>query len=269
MKNYTNKQGYILAIVIAIIYAFISQENFDFYAFLGSVIGALLINTILSGIISVFWKFKNFGKVIGITSLIVCSMAFFGNRKYDTEQKEKVEIEQKNYNTISDNFKNVYSEFNNKLKADKRKDILNNLLLSNKLFDGDINEVSKQLDEVDEYYNWIKTTNDSLFSDLIKQLNDYKNELKDDSKKSEIEKNIMQIQMSKLNTTANYIYENSIVFEMRNMVSIKKRCKHEFKNGQLLFFDTNCLENWKKAEINLNKSLKELNDHRENLSKKE
>ena len=75
------------------------------------------------------------------------------------------------------NFKNVYSEFNNKLIADKRKDILNNLLLSNNLFDGDINEVSKQLDEVDEYYNWIKTTNDSLFSDLKKQLNDYKNEL--------------------------------------------------------------------------------------------
>lgn len=269
MKNYTNKQGYVLAIIIAVIYAFISQENFDFYAFLGSVIGALLINTILSGIISVFWKFKNFGKVIGITSLIVCLMAFFGNRKYDNEQKEKVEIEQKNYNTISENFKNVYSEFNNKLKADKRKDILNNLLLSNNLFDGDINEVSKQLDEVDEYYNWIKTTNDSLFSDLKKQLNDYKNELKDDSKKSEIEKNIMQIQMSELNATANYIYENSIVFEMRNMISIKKRCKHEFKKGQLLFFDTNCLENWKKAEINLNKSLKELNDHRENLSKKE
>ena len=35
MKNYTNKQGYVLAIIIAVIYAFISQENFDFYAFLG------------------------------------------------------------------------------------------------------------------------------------------------------------------------------------------------------------------------------------------
>ena len=103
MKNYTNKQGYILAIVIAVIYAFISQENFDFYVFLGSVIGALLINTILSGIISVFWKFKNFGKVIGITSLIVCLMAFFGNRKYDNEQKEKVEIEPKNSTDSSDN----------------------------------------------------------------------------------------------------------------------------------------------------------------------
>jgi hypothetical protein len=137
------------------------------------------------------------------------------------------------------------------------------------LFDGDINEISNQLDEVDEYYNWIKATNDSLFTVLKKQLNDYKDELKDDSKKSEIEKNILQVQMSEVNTTANYLHENSVIFEMRNMISIKKRCKHEFKKGQILFFDTNCLENWNKAEINLNESLKKLNAHRENLLEKE
>jgi hypothetical protein len=31
----------------------------------------------------------------------------------------------------------------------------------------DINEVSSKLDEVEDYYNWIKTT-DSLFTDLKK-----------------------------------------------------------------------------------------------------
>lgn len=269
MKNYTNKQGYILAIIIAIIYAFISEENFDFYTFLGSIIGALLINTILSGIISVFWKFKNFGKVIGITSLIVCLMAFFGNRKYDIEQKEKVVIEQKNLNTITENFKNVYSEFNGKLKTDRRKGILNNLILSNKLMFGDINEVSNELDEVNEYYNWIKTTNDSLFTDLKKQLNNYKDKLKDESKRSEIEKNIMQIEMTEINATSNYIHESNVLFEMRNILSIKKKCKHEFKDGKILFFDTKCLEDWNKAEINLNESIKNSNLHRENSINKE
>lgn len=268
MKNYTNKQGYILAITIAIIYAFISQENFDFYTFLGSIIGALLINTILSGFISIFWKFKNFGKVIGITSLIVCIMAFFGNRKYDVEQKEKVEIEKHNLNTITANFKNVLSNFNSKLQTDSRKDILNNLIISNKLFDGDINEISNQLNEADKYYSWIKNSNDSLFTDFKMKLNNYKEELKDDRKKREIERYIMQLQMSEINTTVNYMHETNIIWEMRNMLSIRKKCKHEFKNGKLLFSDTNCLENWKKAEIKLNEALNNLNLQRENLKNK-
>jgi hypothetical protein len=264
MKNYTDKQGYILALIITFIYAFISNENFDVYIFLGSFIGVLILNTFLSGLITVFRKFKNFGKVLGITSVIICLLAFLGNRKNDIEQKEKVEIEQKNLNTITENFKNVYSEFNGKLKTDSRKDILNNLILSNKLMFGDINEVSNKLDEVDEYYNWIKTTNDSLFTDLKKQLNNYKEELKDESKRSEIEKNIMQIEMTEMNSSSNYMHENIVLFEMRNMLSIKKRCKHEIKNGKILFFDTNCLEDWNKAEIKLNESIKNSNLHREN-----
>ncbi len=264
MKNYTDKQGYILALIIAFIYAFISNENFDVYIFLGSFIGVLILNTFLSGLITVFRKFKNFGKVLGITSVIICSLAFLGNRNRSIAQKEKVEIEQKNLNTITENFKNIYSEFNSKLKTDSRKDILNNLIISNKLMFGDINEVSNKLDEVDEYYKWIKTTNDSLFTDLKKQLNDYKEELKDESKKSEIEKNIIQIEMTEMNSSSNYMHENIVLFEMRNMLSIKKRCKHEIKNGKILFFDTNCLEDWNKAEIKLNESIKNSNLHREN-----
>jgi len=269
MEKYTNKHGYYLAIIVAFIYSFFTQENFDIYVFIGSFIAVLLLNSVLSVLFTVFWKFKNFGKVIGISSLIICLMAFLGNRSYDIEQKEKVEIEQKNLNTITENFKNVYSEFNSKLKLDSRKDVLNNLVLSNELLHGDINEVSNKLDEVDEYYNWIKTTNDSLFKDLKKQLKDYKNELNDDIKRSEIEKNIMQIEMTEINATSNYIHESNVLFEMRNILSIKKKCKHEFKDGKILFFDTKCLEDWNKAEINLNESIKNSNLHRENSINKE
>jgi hypothetical protein len=269
MKNYTDKQGYILALIIAFIYAFASKQSFDFISLLGSVAGVLLVTILLSGIITVFWKFKNFGKVIGITSVIICSLELLGNRKNDIEQKEKVEIEQKNLNTITENFKSVYSEFNNKLKTDNRKDILNNLILSNKLLSGDINEVSIKLNEVNEYYNWIKTTNDSLFTDLKKQLGSYKDKLKDESKISEVEKNIMQIEITEINTTSTYMNENNIVFQMRNMLDIKKRCKHELKNGKILFFDKNCLEDWNKAELEVNESIKNSNLHREKLLKKE
>lgn len=261
MKKYIDKHGYYVAVITASIYAFFIQEYFGIYIFLGSFISFLFLNIFLSGLITVFRKFKNFGKVLGITSVIICSLALLGNRKND--------IEQKNLNTIAENFKNVYTKFNSKLKTDSRKDILNNLILSNKLIFGDINEVSNKLDEVDKYYNWIKTTNDSLFTDLKKQLNEYKDELKDESKRSKIEKNIIQIKMTQINSTSNYIHENIVLFEMRNMLSIKKRCKHEFKNGKILFFDTNCLDDWNKAEIKLNESIKNSNLHRENSLNKE
>lgn len=263
MEKYTDKHGYYLTVIVAVIYAFFSQKYFDLYMFLGSFFAVLILNTFLSGLITIFRKFKNFGKVLGITSVIICSLALLGNIKNDTEQKEKVEIEQENLNTITVNFKSVYSEFNNKLKTDNRKDILNNLILSNKLLLGDVNEVSSKLNEVNEYYNWIKITNDSLFTDLKKQLNSYKGKLKDESKRSEVEKNIMEIEITEINTTSNYMHENNVVFQMRNMLDIKKRCKHELKNDKILFFDTNCLEDWNKAELELNESIKNSNLHRE------
>lgn len=269
MEQYSNKHGYYLAVSSAFIYAFFVQAHFEIYYFLGSFITILILNIFLSGLITVFRKFKNFGKVLGITSILVCFLAILGNRNNQNIQNEKVEIEQKNLNTITANFKSVYNEFNIKLKKDDRSDILNSLVLSNKLIFGDTKEVLKKLDEVAEYYNWINSTNDSLFTDLKKQLNDYKNELKDESKKSEIEKYISEIDITKMNASSSYMQENIVIFEMRNIISIKKRCKHEFKNGKILFFDTNCLDDWNKAEVKLNESIKNSNQHRENLLKKE
>lgn len=269
MEQYSNKHGYYLAVSSAIIYAFFVQAHFEIYIFLGSFITILILNIFLSGLITAFRKFINFGKVLGITSVLVCFLAILGNRNNQNIQNEKVEIEQKNLNTITSNFKSVYNEFNSKLKKDDRSEILNNLVLSNQLIFGDNKEVLKKLDEVDEYYKWINKANDSLFTDLKKQLNDYKNELKDERKKSEIDAYINEIEMTEMNASSNYMQESIVIFEMRNIISIKKRCKHEFKNGKILFFDTNCLDDWNKAEVKLNESIKSSNQHRENLLNKE
>ena len=265
MKNYTNRQGYILALIVAFIYAFISKENFDLYSFLGGIVGALLMNSIVSGIITVFWKFKNFGKVLGIASVIICSLAFLGNRKNDIEQKEKVEIERKNLSTIDGNYRKAYNKFQRKLTNDNRKDILNNLISSNDIVFEDTKLVLNKIDEATEYYSWIEKTNDSLFKDLDKQLEDYKLKLTDETKKYEVEKFQRQTSVAKMNTIFNYSNVMSIIFEMRNLISIRNNCKHQNKNGKLIFFTEKCIKDWNIAQEKYNENVINLSEHRNNL----
>src|SRR5690606_19807701 len=106
-----------------------------------------------------------------------------GNRLYENEKRKKVidEIikvkqEESNINLIISNFEKAYAEFNEKLKNDSRKDILNKILIGNEIFIGDTKTVLEKINQADEYYGWIKTTNDSLISDIKEQLAKYQNE---------------------------------------------------------------------------------------------
>jgi len=80
----TNRVGYILGIVSAIIYTlFHNKINLDYILdflpqILGAFVGALLIPSFISGIIYIFSR-KNFGKIFGISSLIVHVISSFGN----------------------------------------------------------------------------------------------------------------------------------------------------------------------------------------------
>ena len=80
----TNKTGNIVGIASALIYTiFHNRGNFNYFLDylpqrLGSFVGALLIPLIISSIIYLFTQ-KNFGKVFGITSLIVYILSSLGN----------------------------------------------------------------------------------------------------------------------------------------------------------------------------------------------
>jgi hypothetical protein len=264
MKNYTNKQGYILALIISVIYAVILNKNLDFYSLLGGIIGALLVNIVITGIITIFWKFVNFGKIIGVVSIIVCVIAFLGNRNNDNIQNQKIESKQKSLGIIKEKFNSAYEKFNNKLISDDRKNNLNKLITSNEITFGNSKEVSKKLSETDKYYIWIEETNDSLFTDLKKQLDDYKNKLTNDNEKREIENYKMQFQMTEMKAKSNYIHVKSVIFAMENLLTIKNNCKHQIKDGKILFFNNKCLDDWNKGEIEVNKYISDSNINSKN-----
>ena len=80
----TNKTGYIIGIVSALIYTLL-HNNFNtnyllnsLPQILGAFIGALSVPAIISGIIFIFAK-KDFGKIFGITCIIVHIFSAFGN----------------------------------------------------------------------------------------------------------------------------------------------------------------------------------------------
>ncbi|MEL0457290.1 hypothetical protein WJN01_13710 [Flavobacteriaceae bacterium SZ-1-7] len=75
----TNKTGYILGLISAIIYVLVlygidTNHILDFFAYL---LGALLIPAIIAGLISLFSK-NNFGKIFGFTCIIIHILSGLG-----------------------------------------------------------------------------------------------------------------------------------------------------------------------------------------------
>lgn len=76
----TNKTGFILGLISAIIYVVILygidiSQPLDFLAYF---LGALLIPAIIAGLIYLFSR-KNFGKTFGITCIILDILSILGN----------------------------------------------------------------------------------------------------------------------------------------------------------------------------------------------
>tara|TARA_Y100001954_G_C15635720_1_gene515034 strand:- start:438 stop:701 length:264 start_codon:yes stop_codon:yes gene_type:complete len=71
--------GYVIAILSSLIYVAITDEfSADIASMLGSVIGALIIPAILSGIIILFKKNISYEKALGISTPILQALSYFG-----------------------------------------------------------------------------------------------------------------------------------------------------------------------------------------------
>lgn len=78
----SNKQGYILGFSSAILYTLIFYQFDSYYyisAFFVFLIAVLSIPTIIAGLISIFLKGKKFGKIFGITCIIIHLISGIGN----------------------------------------------------------------------------------------------------------------------------------------------------------------------------------------------
>lgn len=251
---------------MATIYVFATQKHFELVGFISSFLAVILMSSVIGGILMLLSKSKNFGKFLGITTVILSVISFLGNRHSEKLIEEVEAQKEESINHITSNFKSAYTEFNNKLNADDRKDILNQLIMSNEITFGDSKTTIAKIDTVDEYYEWIDKMNDSLISDVTNQFNKYQEKSTvSEREKTEIQKAIFDLELMKTNTSINRVNTGSIIFAMRNLLSIKNNCKHELKNGKILFFDTKCLEDWNKAELQLNEYIQNSNKSRESL----
>lgn len=97
MEKYSNKFGYYISLITAFIYSLIIAEHLTFFSFLRGFIGFLLFNIILSGTITVFWKFKYFGKVLGVISIIIFLIGRSDNKNDVFKQKQKTEIQREKF----------------------------------------------------------------------------------------------------------------------------------------------------------------------------
>lgn len=274
MRKLTNKKGYLLALIVATIYSLIMGKHFELLGFIANFITIIIICSILGGILMLIFRSKNFGKFLGITTVIISVFTFFGNRYSDSlSENEKTETEEiqiqkeTSINFITSNFKKEYTKFNDELQLDSRKEILNQIIINNEITFGDSEIVLEKINKASEYYVWISKTNDSLYTNLNEELSKYKEDLTNESEKREIDQILMQIKMTEINTSSNYIHQIFVISELKNVLLVKNNCKHQIKEGKILFFDNKCLEKWNKAELKLNEAIQNSNNRKEKLHK--
>ncbi len=130
MKNYTNKHGYYLSIISLLILSLFAENYFSFI-FIGYFIVTLIFALVISSDISFFVGFKKFGKVLGITSLIISFLIFFKPSENNSEIEIIKKTEQDDLNTIVSDLRKNINELNNKIISDERNEIINNLVISN------------------------------------------------------------------------------------------------------------------------------------------
>lgn len=264
-----NKQGYMLGVFSGIIYTFVAnKDSFEIIGFIAQLIGVLLIPLIISYFIVLFSKSKKFGKVFGITTLIVVSIGLLGNYSY---KKEK-EIEKKKdidlVDLIISEQKESLNQLNKKLSIGNKKEILNELTLnSNFIFNLKSDEVFKKLKEADLYFNKMKKGNDSIIEISINKLEKLKlsNKEINTKKAEEIDDYILKMNMLKTNIEIYYLNVSQLIFEMNNLINVKLKCKNEIENNNILFYEQGCLNEYNKIFSNIKKLLTETNNARLNI----
>lgn len=76
------RKEYIIGLISGIIYTIIENKSqFEFFDFLGKLVGAMLIPVIISFLISIFSKNYEFGKNFGIISIVIHVMGILGQLK--------------------------------------------------------------------------------------------------------------------------------------------------------------------------------------------
>lgn len=79
--KYTNTLGFIIGIIITGIHTMLTNDiGFDnILMLIPAFLGIVFIPAIISGLVSLFYRGKNFGKIFGITCIIFNLLSFFGN----------------------------------------------------------------------------------------------------------------------------------------------------------------------------------------------
>jgi len=264
-----NKQGYMLGVFSGIIYTFVAnKDSFEIIGFIAQLIGVLLIPLIISYFIVLFSKSKKFGKVFGITTLIVISIGLLGNYSY---KKEK-EIEKKKdidlVGLIISEQKESLNQLNKKLSIGNKKEILNELTLNNNfILNLKSDEVFKKLKEADLYFNIMKKGNDSIIEISINKLEKLKLSNKEINTKRAEEIDEYIFKMKTLKTSLNFYFfdVSQLSFEMNNLIKIKLKCKNEIDNNNILFYEQGCLDEYNETFSKIKKLLIQTNNARLNI----
>jgi|694.fasta_scaffold152139_3 hypothetical protein len=266
-----NTNGYVIGFLAISIYTLLDDNVEGLVSFFATLIGVLLIPLILSGLIFLFDRSINFGKIFGITSIIIVTISFIGQytSKNDTVDNIDKVVATDSIDYIINEHKASYAEFDKKLRVGNRKEILNQLISKNEIvLNKDTQAVLKKIEDAEDYFELMKKGNDSLLKKTIKRLEEYKNNNTIEKEKlRSLEMNLMQLNMLNNSLFMYYLNVTQLTSKIKNLILIKNKCKHEFQNNSIIFEDQVCLDEYNQVLSKIQELIIETNKSQKEFTK--
>lgn len=300
---YNNKIGYVISIIFVFIFLIFNCliYNLDDFNPLIKLFGILFWLISISVIISIFKKLKNLGKVVGIVSSIVVPIVIFGNYNNYKLQKERLEFFKTDSITLKKNFEERFKvpdslllkyfkilklekdslaeneidilkkktikklyDFFQAIKEDYRNDIPQNIQQSIIISSDKI--LLRKLEIFEDFHNENIIVSQKLFNEIENDIKLYNFNSNQQVKVNEFMNSINYIKEKKEMTN---IITSKIIFELRNLIKIKRECKLTKTKNTIFFNKEECNKDWnisvEKLEnyiIDLDEAKKELIDYK-------
>lgn len=191
------------------------------------------------------------------------------NRESEEFIKASQEASNQNseFDKIANEFKNENAKVKKKYNGNNQKEILNKITQEQDFFSSDkIDYTRKKLNEAKDYYESIFKENNAIYKKTLDKLNILKDRTKNSEVYLECTLSISYIKTLQVNLQMYKIHVDKLIDLIASSSKyVGKDCKYIIKNGEVLFYEDDCLNKYNKLIKDVQKSQIECNNYRQKI----
>lgn len=182
---------------------------------------------------------KSYYKIV----VLILIISFTINCKKEVQSEDNSTL----INEIISNCEKEVRLNNDKYNVNNEKEILNELILNNNfILNEDEKEINAKLNESNNYFKNVYTSNNTLIDSTIKKLDSISFSKKNIDRKDIQQIEVIKIKLNKLDSLLFKYYTDTslIISKMHDILFLKKDCKNEIEKNQIFFYSDECLNDY-------------------------